>query len=180
MSTLADHPDYSLYSNASTFLRQALDHKPAQSNADVVVTGLPFDLATTGRPGARLGPDAVRRASVNLAWEETRWPWHFKLFEQLTMIDAGDLVFDCGEQQQFTQRLESYAKQLLEAGKTMLSLGGGPYRYYEPTPNTTVNSPYCILTHTPIPIARAVTTTMALCSIMHRRKGSLTQSIPYN
>ncbi|WP_432460683.1 MULTISPECIES: agmatinase [unclassified Agarivorans] len=124
MSTLADHPDYSLYSNASTFLRQALDHKPAQSNADVVVTGLPFDLATTGRPGARLGPDAVRRASVNLAWEETRWPWHFKLFEQLTMIDAGDLVFDCGEQQQFTQRLESYAKQLLEAGKTMLSLGG--------------------------------------------------------
>lgn len=124
MSTLADHPDYSLYSNASTFLRQALDHKPAQSDADVVVTGLPFDLATTGRPGARLGPDAVRRASVNLAWEETRWPWHFKLFEQLTMIDAGDLVFDCGEQQQFTQRLESYAKQLLEAGKTMLSLGG--------------------------------------------------------
>ncbi|MDO6766113.1 agmatinase [Agarivorans sp. 1_MG-2023] len=124
MSTLADHPDYSLYSNANTFLRQALDHRPALSSADVVITGLPFDLATTGRSGARLGPDAVRRASVNLAWEEKRWPWDFKLLERIGLVDAGDLVFDCGEQAQFTQRVEDYATSLLKAGKTMLSLGG--------------------------------------------------------
>ncbi len=124
MSTLASHPDHSLYSNANTFLRQALNHQPESSDADVVITGLPFDLATTGRPGARLGPDAVRRASVNLAWEEQRWPWDFKLLERLKLVDAGDLVFDCGEQQQFTERLEAYADSLLTAGKTMLSLGG--------------------------------------------------------
>ncbi|WP_427983078.1 agmatinase [Agarivorans sp.] len=124
MSTLASHPDHSLYSNANTFLRQALNHQPQSSDADVVITGLPFDLATTGRSGARLGPDAVRRASVNLAWEEARWPWDFKLLERLKLVDAGDLVFDCGEQQQFTERLEAYADSLLSAGKTMLSFGG--------------------------------------------------------
>ncbi|GGB12980.1 agmatinase [Agarivorans gilvus] len=124
MSTLASHPDHSLYSNANTFLRQALNHQPQSSDADVVITGLPFDLATTGRSGARLGPDAVRRASVNLAWEEKRWPWDFKLLERLKLVDAGDLVFDCGEQQQFTERLEAYADSLLSAGKTMLSFGG--------------------------------------------------------
>ncbi|BEU01455.1 agmatinase [Agarivorans sp. OAG1] len=124
MSTLADHPDYSLYSNANTFLRQRLDHRPEQSDADVVITGLPFDLATTGRSGARLGPDAIRRASVNLTWEEKRWPWDFRLLDRVSLVDAGDLVFDCGEQAQFVERLEAYAKQLLQAGKTMLSFGG--------------------------------------------------------
>ncbi|MEE1675116.1 agmatinase [Agarivorans aestuarii] len=124
MSTLADHPDYSLYSNANTFLRQPLDHRPEQSDADVVITGLPFDLATTGRSGARLGPDAIRRASVNIAWEEQRWPWDFKLLERIGLVDAGDLVFDCGEQAQFVERLEAYATQLLQAGKSMLSFGG--------------------------------------------------------
>jgi agmatinase len=66
----------------------------------------------------------VRRASVNLAWEEKRWPWDFKLLERLKLVDAGDLVFDCGEQRQFTERLEAYADSLLSAGKTMLSFGG--------------------------------------------------------
>ncbi|WP_257284981.1 arginase family protein [Endozoicomonas sp. SESOKO1] len=45
-------------------------------DAEWIVTGVPFDLATTvGRSGSRFGPKVIRRASVNLAWESPRWPW---------------------------------------------------------------------------------------------------------
>ncbi len=124
MSTLADHKDYSLYANAFGFLRQPLDFKPALSEADLVITGFPFDLATTGRSGSRLGPNAIRQASIHLAWEHHRWPWNFSLTEQLSIVDAGDLVFDAGEAKQFCQRLEQYVGDLLAKGKTSLAFGG--------------------------------------------------------
>ena len=124
MTTIADKPDYSLYSNAFGYLRQPLNFKPLESDANVVVIGLPFDMATTGRSGGRMGPDAIRRASVNLAWEDTRWPWDFSLSKSIKIVDAGDLVFNCGDAEDFTQRLEAFATQVLDAGKTLLSFGG--------------------------------------------------------
>lgn len=124
MATLVTHSDLSLYANAFGFLRQPLDFTPAMSNADVVITGLPFDLATTGRSGCRMGPSAIRQASIHLAWEHPRWPWGFCLTKHLRIVDAGDLVFDCGDAEQFCQRLEDYANTLLTADKTMLCFGG--------------------------------------------------------
>lgn len=124
MATLATHPDYSLYSNAFGFLRQPLDFKPTQSDADVVITGLPFDLATSGRSGSRMGPGAIRQASVHLAWEDKRWPWQFALTDHLKIVDAGDLVFDTGDAAQFVTRLEDYSSNLLKAGKLQLNFGG--------------------------------------------------------
>ncbi|NRD74424.1 agmatinase [Shewanella sp. VB17] len=124
MTTIADKPDYSLYSNAFGYLRQPLDFNPLKSDADVVVLGLPFDMATTGRSGGRMGPGAIRQASVNLAWEDTRWPWDFKLSEHLNIVDAGDLVYDCGDSADFTQRVEEFATAILASGKAMLSFGG--------------------------------------------------------
>lgn len=124
MTTFAEKPDYSLYSNAFGYCRQELNFKPLESDADVVVIGLPFDMATTGRSGGRMGPDAIRRASVNLAWEETRWPWDFSLSQHVKVVDAGDLVFNCGDQADFTSRLENFASSVLDADKALLSFGG--------------------------------------------------------
>ena len=124
MTTIADKPDYSLYSNAFGYLRQTLDFKPLDSDADVVVIGLPFDMATTGRSGGRMGPGAIRQASVNLAWEDVRWPWDFKLSDHLKIVDAGDLVYNCGDSADFTQRVEDFATAVVKSGKAMLSLGG--------------------------------------------------------
>ncbi|MGM8892329.1 arginase family protein, partial [Psychrobacter sp. 1Y1] len=124
MTTIADKPDYSLYSNAFGYLRQPLDFKPLEGDADVVVLGLPFDMATTGRSGGRMGPGAIRNASVNLAWEETRWPYQFKLSDHVKIVDAGDLVYNCGDSADFTQRVEDFATKILEADKAMLSFGG--------------------------------------------------------
>lgn len=113
-----------LFGNGATFMRQPLVNDPTSSDADVVVLGLPFDMATSGRSGARMGPDAMRRASVNLAWEETRYPWPFTLNDHCTVIDAGDLVFAPGDSEGFTQQVEDAAIQLLEQGKSLLSFGG--------------------------------------------------------
>ncbi|BDM64524.1 agmatinase [Shewanella sp. NFH-SH190041] len=124
MTTIADKADYSLYSNAFGYLRQPLNFKPLESDADVVVIGLPFDMATTGRSGGRMGPGAIRNASVNLAWEEKRWPWPFRLGDNIKVVDAGDLVYNCGDSADFTQRVEDFATAVVKSGKTLLSFGG--------------------------------------------------------
>jgi agmatinase len=124
MNDLFSKPDYSLYSNAMTFMRRPLVQNPVEAEADVVVLGAPLDLATSGRSGARLGPDAIRRASVNLAWEGRKFPWQFNLFDHTSVIDAGDLVFDSGDAEDFTRRLEAVTDAILASGKSLLTIGG--------------------------------------------------------
>tara|TARA_Y100001956_G_scaffold81524_2_gene99313 strand:+ start:11109 stop:12035 length:927 start_codon:yes stop_codon:yes gene_type:complete len=124
MNDLFTKTDYSLYSNSMSFMRRPYLRNPVSSDADLVVLGVPLDMATSGRPGARMGPDAIRRASVNLAWEGNKFPWNFNVFERAKVIDAGDLVFDCGDAEDFTYRLEAATSEILKSGKTMLALGG--------------------------------------------------------
>ncbi|UTV26752.1 agmatinase [Photobacterium atrarenae] len=124
MNDLFTKTDYSLYANAMSFLRRPYVRNPIDAEADLVVLGVPLDMATSGRPGARLGPDAIRRASVHLAWENKKYPWDFNLFDKVKVIDAGDLVFDCGDAEDFTYRLEAATGEILKNGKTLLALGG--------------------------------------------------------
>jgi agmatinase len=124
MKNIFNQIDESIYSNAMTFLRQPLVQNPLESTADIVVLGLPFDMATTGRSGARMGPAAIRQASVNLAWEGKRFPWSFNLLKHCKLIDAGDLVFSPGDSAHFCQQADIAVGQLLDTDKTVLSLGG--------------------------------------------------------
>jgi agmatinase len=124
MNHIFNQVDNSLYSNAMTFLRLPMPTDPVFTDADIAVLGLPFDLATTGRSGARIGPTAIRQASINLAWEGKRFPWKFNLLKKIKIIDAGDLVYSTGDAKDFTQKVEAAATQLLSSGKTLLSLGG--------------------------------------------------------
>jgi agmatinase len=94
------------------------------AEVDVVVTGVPFDLATTMRPGARFGPAAIRQASAHLEWETRRWPWNFKLFDELRVVDCGDLYFAPTNGEQMLTGLRHHAERVLAAGKKMLTLGG--------------------------------------------------------
>ncbi|MEZ9330524.1 agmatinase [Vibrio breoganii] len=124
MDDLFTKTDYSLYSNSMSFMRRPYLRDPVSAEADLVVFGVPLDLATSGRAGARMGPDAIRRASVNLAWEGKKFPWDFNVFDRAKVIDAGDLVFDSGDAEGFTARLEAATDEILKSGKTMLALGG--------------------------------------------------------
>ena len=69
-----------------TFMGCKLSRDFDADDVDVVVTGVPFDLAATIRPGARFGPAAIRMATTHLDWELRRWPWQFALCDQLHVV----------------------------------------------------------------------------------------------
>ena len=53
------------FGGALSFLRR--NYSRDLSDVDIAVTGIPFDMATSNRPGTRFGPRAIRSASVGLA-----------------------------------------------------------------------------------------------------------------
>lgn len=112
----------SMYANIFGYMAVPLSRN--LDDADVFIVGLPYDLALTGRSGARSGPSAIRQSSSFLRWEEKRWPWEFCAFDRLRVADYGDIEFICGNQQSFMDEVESNYHKLLSAGKTTLSFGG--------------------------------------------------------
>jgi agmatinase len=115
------------YSGATSFLR--CQYTRNLNDMDVAVSGVPFDLATTGRPGARLGPRAVRTASTNLAWD---WPqgWNFNPLDKLKVADWGDCTFDPGQPDIWIEKLEEHASNILATDTAMLTLGGDHFITY--------------------------------------------------
>lgn len=123
-NSLGNKEDNSLVSNAFGFLRFPVNFQPYHSDAEWVITGVPFDMATSGRAGARHGPAAIRQISTNLAWEHNRWPWNFNLRDRLKVVDCGDVVFKFGDAQDMSEQLQAHAEKLLASGKKLLSFGG--------------------------------------------------------
>lgn len=115
------------YSGITSFMRRRYTKDLA--GADVAITGVPFDLATTSRPGARLGPRAIRAASTMLAWDRA-WGWPEDPLAQLHVIDHGDCIFDPGHPEQLAQSLESHFEQFMTAGVATLMLGGDHFCTY--------------------------------------------------
>ncbi|MEH6576818.1 MAG: agmatinase [Amphritea sp.] len=118
----ADSPIYG--SLGMTFMEFPVVSNLAASDAEVVVSGVPFDLATSGRSGARFGPQGVRQASSQLVWEGARWPWQFALDDHLKVADSGNVLFKHGEPQTLVDNLEAHISQILEADKSALTIGG--------------------------------------------------------
>ena len=109
------------YAGALSFLRRRYSRD--LGGVDVAVTGIPFDLATTNRPGARFGPAGIRAASAQLSWGPP-WPWGFDPTERLAIIDYGDCPFDFGRPEGIPAQIEAHARTIIDADVSMLSLGG--------------------------------------------------------
>lgn len=113
---------YSMFANVYSYLGLPLSRDV--DKADLVVLGIPYDLATTGRAGTRHGPQGVRLASGNLRWEEKRWPWTFNAMDRLKVIDYGDLEFAPGESQSMIDTVIDTVGGIHAKGKKTLSIGG--------------------------------------------------------
>jgi len=114
-----------IYRNPFTFLEVPwLKDMP---DAEVVISGIPFDMATSGRAGTRSGPGAIRNASAHLVWDSPRWPWDFELVDRVKIADGGDVDFPYGEPDTATDAIAANARQVLDSGKTLLSFGGDHY-----------------------------------------------------
>ena len=181
MSTLGHQYDNSPVSNAFGFLRLPMNFMPYESDADWVITGVPFDMATSGRAGGRHGPAAIRQVSTNLAREHNRFPWNFDMRERLNVVDCGDLVYAFGDAREMSEKLQAHAEKLLAAGKRMLSFGGDHFVTCcccAPMPNTLVKWRWCTSMLTPIPTPTAASSTTAPCSIPRRTKGLSIRTTP--
>ena len=118
--------DSSTYANVFTFLGRPLS-RSMTADIDAVILGVPYDLATSARPGARFGPNGIRQASAQLRWEQKRWPWQFALNDTLRVIDYGDLSFGDGDSQAMSEMVTEHAGIISGAGKFLLTFGGDHY-----------------------------------------------------
>ncbi len=116
--------DDSMYANIFSYMGLPLSRDLDRAGLDAVVMGIPYDLGTSGRAGARVGPNAIRQASANLRWEARRWPWEFSLHERLQVIDYGDVQFCGGDSADMLAQVEEHSARITAAGKTLISLGG--------------------------------------------------------
>ncbi len=112
------------FAGALSFMRRRYSRK--LDGIDYAVTGVPYDLATTHRPGTRFGPAAIRAASTNLAWGPP-WPWGFDPFDRLAIVDYGDCSFDPGRPEQAPATISAHAENIIAGGTRMITLGGDHY-----------------------------------------------------
>ena len=88
------------------------------SDAAICVAGIPFDLGTSNRPGARFGPAAIRQASRMLV--DGDHPASWAEMERLDLADIGDFRIAHGDIQGTLARIEAQAAPL----QHLVALGG--------------------------------------------------------
>ena len=109
------------YTGPRTFARLPHVSVPHEG-VDAAVIGVPFDTATSFRPGARFGPEAIRSASTLLR------PFHpglnIDVFQTVSAVDGGDLEITPGNAQRTAAQIDAALQPVIGAGIVPVVLGG--------------------------------------------------------
>jgi agmatinase len=97
-----------------TFLGVGCD----DASAPVCVAGIPFDLGTTNRPGARFGPSAIRQASRMLL--DGDHPLHWVNPSASPLADIGNFTIALGDITKSVAAIEEQAARI----RHLVALGG--------------------------------------------------------
>ena len=89
-------------------------------DARYVVFGVPFDVTSTYRTGARFGPSAIRQASLNIETYSFRSGFDV---EDLHIHDAGDLHIST-DTKKTVDMVKLVVADILNAGKMPVAIGG--------------------------------------------------------
>ncbi|MDH3704947.1 MAG: agmatinase [Acidimicrobiia bacterium] len=108
------------FAGIATFMR--LPGTTSAADADVAVVGVPFDIGTSNRPGARFGPRGIRNESVlvrpyNMATRAAP-------FDSLTIDDFGDVATNPYDLADAVARIEAHYDDLVAAEVIPVSMGG--------------------------------------------------------
>lgn len=106
-----------LSSNVETFLECDKSFEEAR----IVMFGAPFDSTTSYRPGTRFGSSAIRRESFGI---ESYSPYQDKDLIDAPVFDSGDLELSFGNTSLALAGISSQTREILQAGKLPLMLGG--------------------------------------------------------
>ncbi|GEP01079.1 agmatinase [Methylobacterium haplocladii] len=111
------------FSGVPSFMRlPVLDPEVAPGAIEIGLIGIPFDGATTNRPGARFGPRGVREASTG-----TRAVNHatgIAPYALAACADLGDVPVNPVDVAETVRRIEAFHAPLVTAGIVPLSVGG--------------------------------------------------------
>ncbi|CAM5765165.1 agmatinase [Labrys miyagiensis] len=109
------------YGGVLSFMRRRFQRD--LTGIDVAVWGIPFDAAVSNRPGARFGPQGVRRASA-IFDGDPQYPFHADPFEHLAVVDYGDCSFDYARHGEIPACIEAQARDIIDTGTMLCSIGG--------------------------------------------------------
>ena len=108
------------FGGITTFMR--LPGRTALADLDVAVVGVPFDLGTSNRPGARYGPRGIREESVLLR------PYNMATraapFDSLRIDDTGDVATNPYNLADSIGRIEAHFDELLDNDLVTVAMGG--------------------------------------------------------
>jgi len=114
---------YETFLGELTFLRAPLTKK--LDGVDVAALGIPYDMGTTNRPGARFGPRAIREQSSLVGdYDLGVWPWDYDVREKYRIIDYGDVQNFTANTDAMIVETEKAADRILGSGASLLGIGG--------------------------------------------------------
>ena len=118
----------STYAGALSFLRRP--YSKDVNAYDLIVSGVPFDLAVTNRPGARFGPRGIRAASAQIAWDGSNWPWASNPFKHQRVCDYGDCWVDHGYPDKIPDQIQEHTQHIISGGAKSVVMGGDHFITY--------------------------------------------------
>jgi guanidinopropionase len=111
------------FAGISTFMRLPyLAPTQAPGEIDIALLGIPFDGATTNRPGTRHGPRQVRDASSMMRL--VNYGTLVAPYDLCACADVGDVPVNPIDVQDTLRRIEAEVSYLHQGGVTPLSIGG--------------------------------------------------------
>ncbi len=99
------------------------------TGADIAFVGIPFDIATTGRPGARFGPTAMRSVSSMIA-ELAHYPSGFQIQSDVTAVDTGDMIVDIHNPMTVREAITTHLAGIIATGAFPITMGGDHWVTY--------------------------------------------------
>ena len=96
----------------------------AASGADVAIVGAPLDDGTSGRPGARFGPRAIRSAPTT--WGSDAWSIQLQVepYARLNIVDAGDAPVVASRHARGLRVIHEKVLRVASSGALPFVLGG--------------------------------------------------------
>jgi agmatinase len=111
------------FAGINTFLKAPyLEDIHAVSRHEVAIVGAPFDMGTTYRPGARFGPQAVRRISA--LYDAYSLDFAVDLKEELDIVDVGDIFVIPSNIEKTFDQIDQGVSWLFGAGVFPVIIGG--------------------------------------------------------
>lgn len=131
------HPEATVelpYAGHKTFLKSDPQNIESLEETDAAVVGAPYDGAVSNRPGARYGPEALRKASAWWAYlsgykggltnMRTR---HTVDFDRLSLRDCGDVPVFPMDYELTAESIAAHIETIAAQGTMPVMLGGDHY-----------------------------------------------------